>query len=133
MAGKNPYAKKQGFENTEADVKKWVKNVLNEYNVYYFMPVQSGYGAAGLDFHCVVNWCAIPLAFFIETKEFGGKPTTRQDYFIEQRRQHQKAQTFVIDGMVEVNKLKAWLEKLKQQSDAMENKQERRATDGHTN
>jgi hypothetical protein len=106
---------KQDFENEEAEVKKWIKDVLREYNVYYFMPVQGGYGAAGLDFHCVVNWRNIPLAFFIEAKEFGKEPTTRQALFIEQRRKHQHARTFVIDGMVGVNKLRGWLEKLKQQ------------------
>lgn len=117
--------------NTEAQVKRWVKDVLKEYNVYYFMPVQSGYGATGVDFHCVVAWCNFPYAFFIETKEFGKKPTDRQSLFIEQRRHYQKAKTFVIDGMVGVNQLRAWLEKLKQQSDALENKREKRATDGH--
>jgi hypothetical protein len=122
---------KKDFENDEAEVKKWVKEVLREYNVYFFMPVQGKYGAAGLDFHCVVNWCSIPIAFFIETKEFGKEPTDRQDLFIKQRRQQQKAITFVIDGMVGVNKLKAWLERLRQQTEL---KQEKRATDGqHSN
>jgi hypothetical protein len=125
-----PYFEKQDFENEESQVKKWIKEVLNEYNVYYFMPVQGGYGATGLDFHCVVNWCSLPLAFFIEAKEFGKEPTPRQDLFIKQRRQQQKARTFVIDGMVGVNELRAWLEKLKQTT--VNKTKQSGATDGHS-
>jgi hypothetical protein len=104
---------KTGAENTEAQVKKWVKEVLDEYNVYYFMPVQMGIGAAGLDFHCVVKWKGFPLAFFIETKEFGKVPTDRQQLFMNDRKKEQNATTFVIDGMVGVSKLREWLERLK--------------------
>jgi len=118
------FKEKKDFENEEYQVKKWVKDVLKEYNVYYFMPVQTGKGAAGVDFHCVVKWCGFPLAFFIETKKFGKVPTERQYLFAKYRKEHQNAKTFVIDGMVGVNKLRAWLEKLKQQTEA-------RNKDGH--
>jgi hypothetical protein len=124
-----PYFKKQDFENEEPEVKRWIKDVLKEYKVYALMPVQTGRGAAGLDFHCVVEWCGIALAFFIEAKEFGKEPTERQDLFIKQRRREQKAKTFVIDGMVGVNELRVWLEKLRQQTIKLA---EKRATDGHS-
>ena len=106
-------AKTKGIDHSEAEVKKWVKEVLNKYNVYYFMPVQTGYGAAGLDFHCVVKAGKFPYAFFIETKEFGKEPTERQDLFIRERKKHQNAKTFVIDGMVGVNELEEWLATLR--------------------
>jgi hypothetical protein len=50
----------------EGAVKEKVKALLHSRgcDCYYFMPVQSGYGAAGLDFHCVYRG----RAFFIETK-----------------------------------------------------------------
>lgn len=49
----------------EGRVKDRVKRMLKAFECYYFMPVQGGRGAAGLDFHCV----APPgRAFFIETK-----------------------------------------------------------------
>jgi hypothetical protein len=48
----------------EGRVKSDVRKLLNRYEVYYFMPVQMGYGAAGLDFHCVVKWRRVPIAFF---------------------------------------------------------------------
>jgi hypothetical protein len=105
------YDKDLGY--SEADVKRWVKEVLNEYNVYYFMPVQSGVGAAALDFHCCVRCHNTPIAFFVETKRFNAKPTARQTLFIKQRKEQQNAKTFVIDGRVGVNELRAWLEKLR--------------------
>jgi hypothetical protein len=101
------------LDHSEADVKRWVKEVLKEYNVYYFMPVQGGIGAAGLDFHCVVKWRNIPISFFIETKKLHGEPSTRQTLFIKQRKEQQNASTFVVDGRVGVNKLRTWLEKLR--------------------
>lgn len=120
----------ESFENTEAQVKRWIRDVLEEYNVYYFMPVQSGLGASGLDFHCVVNWCNIPYAFFIEAKEFGKLPTDRQDLFIENRRKYQKAKTFVIDGMVGVAKLRTWLQGIKEQTEKIN---KRKMDNGHSN
>ena len=103
--------------NTEATVKLWVKEVLKEYNVYYLMPVQSGLGSTGVDFHCVVKFGKLALAFFIETKRFGKELTERQFMFASARLRNQGALTFVIDGRVGVNKLRAWLEQLKQASE----------------
>lgn len=96
----------------EATVKDWIKEVLDAYNVYYFMPVNTGYGAAGVDFHCVVKWQNMALAFFIEAKRFGEEPTNRQTQFLDDRRKHQNANTFIIDGMAGCQALKQWLKKL---------------------
>lgn len=49
----------------EADVKEAVKKVLNTLGVYWFMPVQTGYGVKGIpDFVC----CVKGRFFGIETK-----------------------------------------------------------------
>ena len=85
----------------EGKVKKEIKRVLDAFNVYYLMPVQMGIGAAGLDFHCVVRFGDHGLAFFIETKAPGEKPTDRQGLFAEERRKNQCARTFVIDGKLD--------------------------------
>ena len=59
----------------EGKVKKRVKHVLNSFeNVYFEMPVPTGYGKSGLDFSCCVNGKAL----FIETKAPGEEPTPRQ-------------------------------------------------------
>lgn len=58
----------------EGKVKVKVKALLRDHNAYYFMPVQAGYGAPGLDFFCCVH------GFFlaIETKAGKAQPTARQ-------------------------------------------------------
>jgi hypothetical protein len=96
----------------EGRVKARIKKVLERYGVYYFMPVQSGLGASGVDFHCVVGWRGIALAFFIEAKA-DRAPTKRQDLFLKRRREEQNAKTFVIDDEIEIDILISWLEKLK--------------------
>ena len=58
----------------EGKVKDAVKKVLDKHGVYYFMPVQAGYGKPGLDFHCIHKG----RGFCIETKAPGKKPTPRQ-------------------------------------------------------
>ena len=63
----------------EGKVKAKVSKLLKAYGVYYFMPVQTGFGAAGLDYHCVFPG---GKAFFIETKAYGKNPTYRQDELI---------------------------------------------------
>jgi hypothetical protein len=96
----------------EGRIKGRIKRVLDRYGVYYFMPVQSGYGAAGVDYHCVVAWRRLALAFFIEAKA-GRKPTKRQKLFLETREKNQHAKTFIIDDDIEIELLIKWLEKLK--------------------
>jgi hypothetical protein len=105
----------------EGLVKDKIKSILRDHDVYFFMPVQMAYGAAGIDFHCVVYVCIlgveIALAFFIEAKDVDKEPTARQDLFLSQRKQKQKAKTFVIDGPKGYQELEAWLLKLRTLTD----------------
>src|ERR1700733_6596010 len=96
----------------EGKVKKEIKRVLDAFGVYYFMPVQMGLGAAGLDFHCAMRFGDHALAFFIEAKKPGAEPTTRQANFADDRRKQQAARTFVIDG--DVSELVEFLERMEE-------------------
>jgi hypothetical protein len=100
------------LDYSEAAVKGWVNEVLKEFNVYAHKPVPH-IGGTGVDFHCVVKYGTLPLAFFIETKKFGKEFTERQYLFASARLREQGAQTFLIDGMVGVGKLRKWLEALR--------------------
>jgi hypothetical protein len=99
----------------ESVVKTKIKTLLQKYNVYYFMPVQTGYGPSGVDFHCVVRWKDIPVAFFIEAKAQGKETTKRQDEFIMMRFKQLNATTFVISGETGLRKLEQWLLSLQDQ------------------
>ena len=95
----------------EGKIKQQVKRVLAKYPVYAFMPVQSGYGASGLDFHCFVSVDTVPIAFFIETKAPGKALTPRQqELWLKLRKLN--AMVFVIDGEKELVRLEAWLQGL---------------------
>lgn len=59
----------------EGKVKADVKKYLKEHGAYFFMPVQSGYGAATLDFLVCLNGRFVA----IETKAPGKKLTARQE------------------------------------------------------
>jgi hypothetical protein len=60
----------------EADVKKEVKKVLDSLGVYWFMPVQTGYGVKGIpDFVC----CIDGLFLGIETKFGSNQLSTWQE------------------------------------------------------
>jgi len=99
----------------EGKVKILVRALLKEYNVYYFQPVQTGYGSTGLDFHCVVSWRNIAVAFFIETKAPGKVPTERQNILIDKLRSLH-AKVFVIEDERGVRRLEQWLQALQDQS-----------------
>jgi len=77
----------------EGKVKAEVKKILTTYGAYWFCPVQNGMGAPGLDFHC----CYRGVAFFIETKAPGKRPTPRQQHTIKQMKAA-GGKCFVIDG-----------------------------------
>ena len=101
----------------EGRLKEKVRDILIEYNVYYLMPVQMGYGAAGVDYHCVVQWRKIPIAFFIETKRDLNKDfTPRQHLFAEERKAQQNANTFKIRDERGLWRLRTWLQTLREQS-----------------
>lgn len=60
----------------EAKVKAKIRAALKERNIYYAMPIGSGYGNAGVpDFLCCVNGRFLG----IEAKANGGKPTALQE------------------------------------------------------
>ena len=62
------------MKTPEGKVKDEVKKYLKSIGAYYFMPVQTGYGAAGVDFYiCYEGWFIA-----IETKAGEAVPTPRQ-------------------------------------------------------
>ena len=63
----------------EGKVKAEVKKYLKEIGAYYFMPVQTGYGAAGVDFYiCYKGWFIA-----VETKAGEAVPKLRQRKVLE--------------------------------------------------
>ena len=63
----------------EGKVKAEVKKYLKEIGAYYFMPVQTGYGAAGVDFYiCYEGWFIA-----VETKAGEAVPKPRQRKVLE--------------------------------------------------
>ena len=59
----------------EAKVKAKIKTILKEHNIYYAMPIGSGYGNAGVpDFLCCVNGYFVA----IEAKAGKGQATALQ-------------------------------------------------------
>ena len=65
----------------EAKVKDKIKKILKAHNVYYAMPMGTGYGNAGVpDFLCCVNGCFVA----IEAKAGKGTTTALQDKNLQQ-------------------------------------------------
>lgn len=88
----------------EGKVKKTVSSLLRATpDLYYFMPVPSGYGESSLDY----LGCYRGKFFAVETKAPGKKPTDRQNKVIEAIRKAGGA-AFVIDG--DTTELKQWIE-----------------------
>lgn len=81
------------MQTPEGKVKDKVKRLLQDYGCYYFMPVQTGYGAPTLDFLI----CCEGVFIAVETKAPGKKPTARQEMTIQQM-QKAGAVVLVIDG-----------------------------------
>lgn len=59
----------------EGKVKAKVKKILAQHDAYFFMPVQTGYGATTVDFLV----CVYGFFLGIETKAGKGKVTDRQE------------------------------------------------------
>ncbi len=66
----------------EAKVKDRVKKLLKEYRCYWFMPVQSGYGSASLDFLGTHRG----RFFAVETKAPGKRLSPRQELIADEIR-----------------------------------------------
>lgn len=71
---------------------------------YYFMPVQNGMGMATLDYIGAHHG----LAFAVETKAPGKKPTPRQEITIAKMREA-GIRVFIVDGDESLKELKVWL------------------------
>src|SRR5271170_3354263 len=106
---------KVGSKKLERSVKQDIMDVLTAPDIYQFMPVQMGYGKAGLDFHCAIvvrNTC---IAFWVEAKRtnpktgFISEVTERQEALIADLRGRMKARVFVIYNWVGVQELKDWI------------------------
>lgn len=93
-------------DTPEGKVKRRVSQILKHASeVYYFMPVQTGYGSPTLDY----LGSSRGRAFAIETKAPGKKPTVRQ---LAIMREMEKAgmKVFVIAGNPEeYEALRLWL------------------------
>jgi hypothetical protein len=100
----------------EGKVKDMIKIVLDRYKVYYFMPVQFGYGPSGLDFHCCIMVRDWPIAFFVEAKEAGKPTTNRQDILIDMLRTKYKASVFIVDDEYTLKGLERWLMRMQELS-----------------
>ena len=64
----------------EYKVKEKLKDHLRKQGAYWFMPVQTGYGATSLDFLC----CSLGEFVAYECKARGGKLTPRQELVARQ-------------------------------------------------
>jgi hypothetical protein len=104
----------------EGKVKKVIKETLQEYGVYYHMPVQNGMGKPTLDFICCIPVRITPemvgetvgLYLGIEAKAEGEKPTLRQENTMKDIEQAHGL-TIVIAGEAAAEDLAAWLESFK--------------------
>lgn len=76
------------MKTEEGKLKDRVKLWLKQRQAYFFMPVQTGYGAQTVDFLCCVpqwhNGGRIARFVGIETKAPGKKPTPRQELCLKQ-------------------------------------------------
>jgi hypothetical protein len=89
----------------EGNVKKKIKKVLDSYpDLYYEMPVPSGYGKSGLDFH----GCFRGKYFAIEAKAPKKGPTALQEDKLR-RIEAAGGVAFVISDDRGVQLLDAWL------------------------
>ena len=93
-------------DTPEGKVKRHVSGILKRAKeVYYFMPVQTGYGSPTLDY----LGSSRGRAFAIETKAPGKKPTTRQLAIIREM-EAAGMRVFVIAGHPnEYEALRLWL------------------------
>lgn len=96
----------------EGKVKAKISKTLKEFapDVSYDMPVPCGYGKQGVDYNGVVKSALHKqgLAFFIEAKAPGKKPTPRQRNTLAEK-EGAGAKCFVIDGDKGVADLRNWL------------------------
>jgi hypothetical protein len=90
----------------EGKVKKHIREFLDKFgdDCYRYMPVPGGYGAAGLDFHCVIKG----RAFFIEAKAKDGKLTARQ-YTTQRIMKNAGAPVFIVKSKEDLVPVEEWI------------------------
>lgn len=93
----------------EGKIKLQVKKLLDHPNIWYYMPVTNGMGAATVDFLCVVRVITVPIFFCIETKAPGKKPTPRQNLLMQELRERMNVICHVIDGDEKLKEFETWL------------------------
>jgi hypothetical protein len=93
----------------EAVIKKKIKALLDSYehDVYYYMPVPSGYGATTIDY----LGCVRGVFFGIEAKRPGGRPTPRQSGVIDDIRRAGGA-AFVVNNDDAIALFEVWLDEV---------------------
>jgi hypothetical protein len=96
----------------EGDVKKQVSALLAGPDIYVFMPVQQGFGKAGLDYHCTLTVRNTCFAFFVETKRPGKELTPRQAKLVREHR-GRHAKVFVIDNWANLLELERWIARMR--------------------
>lgn len=91
----------------EGKVKRKISNLLKTYapDLWYDMPVPSGFGKSTLDYVC----CYYGRFFSIEAKAAGKKPTERQNAMIRQM-EAAGGKTFVVSDEESLDTLRQWLE-----------------------
>lgn len=100
----------------EGKVKAKINALLKKHRCYYFMPVQMGMGAAGLDYHCyrtckLADGTLIAVAFMVEAKIYGKEPTLRQQILFEEH-EARGCKCFVVDNDLTLRELENWLQEV---------------------
>lgn len=88
----------------ESKVKDKVKRLLKKHGVYWFMPVQIGYGARTLDFLC----CLDGDFFAIETKA-GNKQMTGPQEAVADAIRAAGGKVFLVNEKTGLGELEEWL------------------------
>lgn len=88
----------------EGKVKKQCVALLNQYKVYYFFPVASGYGRVGIP---DIVACADGHFLAVECKAGGNKPTALQE--AEMLKIRNAGGTTLVINEDNINQLQEWL------------------------
>ena len=92
-------------QTPEAKVKAKIKAILKAHNVYYAMPIGTGYGSSGVpDFLCCVNGTFLA----IEAKAGKGTTTALQEKNLKQIRESGGLTAVIYE--TNIADLKAWFE-----------------------
>ena len=112
---------------SEKDVKKQVKSLLDKHNWFWWMPPANGFGRTG-----IADILAIRKGVFlaIETKFGGNKPTPMQIAFLDSVRQEDAFGFVVCEKRLEW--LKAWMESFDRAVDAATRNEQPTPEDGAT-